>query len=97
MDKKIAGLLGAVGALASLDTAQATIATDSTTMSKAQSYADLLNPIPNAAATLKAVDEAGDTSEVRVAENAHHHHHHSYRRERKIIIAPRGARPSRRR
>jgi hypothetical protein len=97
MDKKIAGLLGAVGALASLDTAQATIATDSTTMLKAQSYADLLNPIPNAAATLKAVDEAGDTSEVRVAENAHHHHHHSYRRERKIIIAPRGARPSRRR
>jgi hypothetical protein len=90
MDKKIAGLLGAVGALASLDTAQATIATDSTTMLKAQSYADLLNPIPNATATLKAVDEAGDTSEVRVAENAHHHHHHhSYRRERKIIIAPR--------
>jgi hypothetical protein len=43
--------------------------TDSTTMLKAQSYADLLNPIPNAAATLKAVDEAGDTSEVRVAEN----------------------------
>ena len=91
MDKKIAGLLGAVGALASLDTAQATIATDSTTMLKAQSYADLLNPIPNAAAILKAADEAGDTSEVRVAENAHHHHHHhhSYHRERKIIIAPR--------
>src|ERR1700720_1860996 len=37
--------------------------TDSTTMLKAQSYADLLNPIPNAAATLKAVDEAGDTSD----------------------------------
>ena len=89
MDKKIAGLLGAVGALASLDAAQATIATDSTTILKAQSYADLLNPIPNAAVTLKAVDEAGDTSGVRVAENAHHHHHHhhSYRRERKIIIA----------
>jgi hypothetical protein len=93
MDKKIAGLLGAVSALASLDTAQATIATDSTTILKAQSYADLLNPIPNAAAILKAADEAGDTSGVRVAENAHHHHHHhhhhSYRRERKIIIAPR--------
>jgi hypothetical protein len=89
MDKKIAGLLGAVGALASLDTAQATIATDSTTMLKAQSYADLLNSIPNAAAILKAADEAGDTSGVQVAENAHHHHHHSYRRERKIIIAPR--------
>ena len=88
MDKKIAGLLGAVGALPSLDTAQATIRTDSTTMLKAQSYADLLNPIPNAAAILKAADEAGDTSGVRVAENAHHHHHHhrhSYRRERKII------------
>jgi hypothetical protein len=78
MDKKIAGLLGAVGALASLDTAQATIPTDSTTMLKAQSYADLLNPIPNAAAILKAADEAGDTSGVRVAENAHHHHHHHH-------------------
>jgi hypothetical protein len=63
MDKKIAGLLGAVGALASLDTAQATIPTDSTTMLKAQSYADLLNPIPNAAAILKAADEAGDLRE----------------------------------
>jgi hypothetical protein len=65
MDKKIAGLLGAVGALASLDTAQATIPTDSTTMLKAQPYADPLNPIPNAAAILKAADEAGDTSGVR--------------------------------
>jgi hypothetical protein len=89
MDKKLAGLLGAVGALASLDAAHAAITNDPTTALTAQSYADLLNPIPNATAKLKAADEADGTATVRVAENAHHHHHHhSYHRERKIVIAP---------
>jgi hypothetical protein len=83
MDKKIAGLLGAVGALATLDTAQATNAVDPTTVMQAQSYADLLNPIPNAAATLKAVDEAGGNGRMRIAENAHHHHHHHHQQRRR--------------
>ena len=90
MDKKLAGLLGAVGALASLDAAHAAaITNDPTTTLAARSYADLLNPIPNATAKLKAADEADGTARVRVAENAHHHHHHhSYHRERKIVVAP---------
>jgi hypothetical protein len=73
MDKKIAGLLGVVGALATLDAAQATTAPESTTELAAQSYAALLEPIPNAAATLKAMDQA---PAMRVAANSHHHHHH---------------------
>jgi hypothetical protein len=93
MDKKIAGLLGAVGALASLNGAQAAAApADPAAVLKAQSYADLLNPIPNAKATLDAVDEAYNQAgtSFQVAQNdRHHHHHHSYRRERQIIVAPR--------
>ena len=89
MDKKLAGLLGAVGALASLDAAHAATTNDPTITLTARSYADLLNPIPDAAAKLKVADEADGTASVRVAENAHHHHHHhSYHRERKIVVAP---------
>jgi hypothetical protein len=80
MDKKIAGLLGVVGALATLDAAQATTAPESTTELAAQSYAALLEPIPNAAATLKAMDQAPDIRAMRVAANSHHHHHHYRRR-----------------
>jgi hypothetical protein len=76
MDKKIAGLLGVVGALAALDTAQATAAPEPTTPLAAQSYAALLEPIPHAAATLKAMDQAPDIKPMRVAANGHHHHHH---------------------
>ena len=57
MEKKIAGLLGAVGALASLNAAQAATPSDSTEALKARSYADWLEPIPNAMAALKAVDD----------------------------------------
>ena len=90
MDKKIAGLLGAVGALASLNGAQAASPADQTVL-EVQSYADLLNPIPNAKAKLDAIDEANDgaATTFKVAENSHHHHHHSYRRERHVIVVPR--------
>jgi hypothetical protein len=89
MDKKIAGLLGAVGALASLNTAQAATATPAPTdVLKAQSFGDLLEPIPNALETLKAVDQAGSPPDVQLAQlfiehhhHHHHHHHHGYYRE----------------
>jgi hypothetical protein len=95
MDKKIAGLLGAVGALASFNTAQAATPSDPTEVLKARSYADLLEPIPNAMAALKAVDDATDVAgdKVQVAQYGHHHHHHhhhnSFRRDRRIIVMPR--------
>jgi hypothetical protein len=91
MDKKIAGLLGAVGALASLSGAEAATSAEPSNVLKAQSYADLLKPIPNALEVLNAVDnETTKTGEFQIAENAHHHHHHhSYRRGRRVIVAPR--------
>src|SRR5665213_2058425 len=47
MDKKIAGLLGAVAALTSMTAANAAAPTPTETL-QATSYADLLNPVPNA-------------------------------------------------
>jgi len=96
MDKKIAGLLGAVGALASLNTAQAAASPDSADVLKAGSYADLLEPIPDAAGKLRAVDESANTSKVQTAqlffEHHHHHHHHHhhgyYRGEPRIVVTP---------
>ena len=59
MEKKIAGLLGAVATLGALSTAQAAPAPGARQMPlQANSYADLLEPIPNAAALLQAVDES---------------------------------------
>ena len=61
MDKKIAGLLGAVAAVATMGGAQAStgsVPTPSDPLA-AQSYADLLTPIPNA-------------TEALVADNARH-------------------------
>src|SRR5215471_16546129 len=56
MDKKIAGLLGAVAALTSVPAAQAAAPTppNPTEAMRAASYADLLTPIPNAVALLDA-------------------------------------------
>jgi hypothetical protein len=81
MDKRIAGLLGAVGALASLPGAVAASPADPAVMLKAQSYAELLNPIPNAKAVLAAVDETQDrtANSFQVAEHHHHHHHRRHR------------------
>ncbi len=57
MDKKIAGLLGAVAGLATLSAAQAAPApTVSNEPTQATSYADLLAPVANATELLKADD-----------------------------------------
>ncbi len=99
MDKKIAGLVGAVGALASVGGAHAATVPDPAEVLTVHSYTDLLNPIPNAVAVLKAIDNS--TSEpganVQVAQffehHHHHHHHHSYYRrygdEPGFVIVPR--------
>jgi hypothetical protein len=91
MDKKIAGLLGAVGAFASLNAAQAAVSFDPTEVLKARSYSDLLKPMPNAMAALKAIDSMPDVASDRVqlAQYHHHHHHHAYRRDRRIVVMPR--------
>ncbi|MEA2918076.1 MAG: hypothetical protein QOJ15_10157, partial [Bradyrhizobium sp.] len=60
MEKKIAGLLGAMATLGAFNAAEAapTPAPTPTDVLRANSFADLLEPIPNAAATLRAVDES---------------------------------------
>ena len=81
MDKKIAGLLGAVAALGTLTTAEAAPAPSPPDVLHANSYADLLEPIPNAVALLRAVDEsapAQGTENVQLAQYYHHHHHHHH-------------------
>ena len=60
MDNKIVGLVGAISGLASLDAAQAaTVAgPNATEVLGARSYAELLDPIPNALALLREVEAA---------------------------------------
>lgn len=97
MDKKLMGLLGAVSTLA---TATAALASPSPHPAdgldgalQARSFDDLLAPVPNAGAVLRALDEADAARvarepEVELAQDyseyarprvfrPHHHHHHS--------------------
>jgi hypothetical protein len=105
MEKKIAGLLGAMAALGAFNTAEAAPAPSPapTDALRANSFAELLAPIPNAAALLQAIDESRPApsadENVQLAQyyyhHHHHHHHHSqYRRYRyeydepRIIVVP---------
>jgi hypothetical protein len=86
MDQKIVGIVGAVAGLASLDATQgvANASPNPQGLTEAKSYAELLDPIPNALATLRAADvaatgqkdEARTSGDVRLAYHHHHHHHH---------------------
>jgi hypothetical protein len=98
MDKKIVGLLGAVATLGTFTAAEAAPAP--TDVLRANSYADLLEPIPNAVALLQAVDESAPvsaTENVQLAQfyHHHHHHHHSFYRHHhhsyypRVVVVPR--------
>ena len=84
MDKTLIGLLGA-SALVLAGGAQASAAVasggDSVGLKPAQSFAELLDPIPNASGLLRAEDERAGTLDDQPVEMAqgyyHHHHHHS--------------------
>jgi hypothetical protein len=88
MEKKIAGLLGAVATLGAFNAVQAAPTPNPTDVLRANSFAELLEPIPNAAALLKAVDESKPVpsadENVQLAQfyhhhlHHHHHHHHGY-------------------
>jgi G3E family GTPase len=104
MDKKIAGLLGAMASIGALNSAQAAPSLNPTDILQANSFAELLEPIPDAAARLKAVDasQAQDVGHVQLAQYYYHHHHHHhhhhhgfYRRydEPEVVIVPRYRRP----
>ena len=83
MDKTIISIIGAVSALATLDVACASAAVSpgpAPTM-EARSFGDLLEPIPNAATMLRAIDAAGGAQpNIQLAQyDQYHHHHHHYR------------------
>jgi hypothetical protein len=86
MQNKITGLLGAgaVATLGALGAAQAAPAPAQTDVLRANSYAELLQPIPNAVALLKTTDETGSSApaekNIQLARHHHHHHHHHHGR-----------------
>jgi hypothetical protein len=88
MDQKIVGIgiVGALAGMASLEASQPATAAPEPVLAGAQSYADLLDPIPNALTTLRAIDAApvrqaaSAADGVQVAQYHHHHHHHHHHR-----------------
>jgi hypothetical protein len=85
MDKTVAGVLGAVSALATAFSAQAATLPPpiAQTAMQANSYKDLLRPIPNAQALLEASDAAqaeADGARIMTVQYYHHHHHHHHHR-----------------
>ena len=90
MDKTVAGLIGAVSALVAAGPSHAAASAPLTLHEAmaASSYADLLRPIPNAAALLQqsATDDEAMTPDgqpVIQEVQFHHHHHHHHRRYRR--------------
>ncbi|MGA2044089.1 MAG: hypothetical protein ABSG83_12050 [Roseiarcus sp.] len=80
MDKKILGLIAAVSSLGAAGAAQADTPPASSVMD-ARSFAELLDPIPDAASVLSAVDQEPNARPVQLAQ-WHHHHHRWWRRHR---------------
>jgi hypothetical protein len=91
MEKKVAGLLSAVAALGVLHSAQAAPSSASNSSPpdtlKVNSYADLLEPIPNALKVLAEIEAQAPVKpwednvtddNVKVAQFYHHHHHHHH-------------------
>jgi hypothetical protein len=87
MDKSVVGLLGGVSALALIGCPQSALAKPVLTLRPAQSYAELLDPITNAAELLREVRRPGfveaqfyypDGQPYYHHHHHHHHHHHSF-------------------
>ena len=91
MDKNVAALIGAVGALALAGPSHAAISApvEPGDVMRVNSYADLLKPIPNAVALRQALAEARAAEaataepEVMTVQYYHHHHHHHHRYHRR--------------
>jgi hypothetical protein len=87
LDKTLISLLGGASALALVGGSQASAAPavdEANLLQPAQSFAQLLDPIPNAEKVLRAENERSDagTAEEKpivLAQYHHHHHHHHYR------------------
>jgi len=82
MDSKTAMMVGAAAALAAGPALAAPSAAEAPARLVAASYADLLQPIPNAVERLKMADaEAAGSARLIPAQwfgRSHHHHHHHH-------------------
>ena len=94
MDRKTVGLVGVVSALAAPGLAAQAAPANPSAVPVAASYAELLEPIPNAVERLKVVESEDAARPPQLVEAqygyAHHHHHHHYRRR---YYRPRFVRP----
>jgi hypothetical protein len=97
LDKSLISLLSGASALALLGGSQALASPpvdEGNALRPAQSFAELLDPIPNAETVLKAENErdaaAAEENPVVVAQyyhHYHHHHHHHPSREPRALCA----------
>jgi hypothetical protein len=84
LDKTFISLLGGASALALLGGSQASAAPpvdEVSLLQPARSFAELLDPIPNAQNVLRAeIERSADAEEkpIVMAQYYHHHHHHHY-------------------
>jgi len=79
MKKRMAALLGGTAVLMTIPAAQASVATPQPSQPlAASSYAELLEPVPNALQALKADDAVPRPARVQLAQYHHHHHHHHH-------------------
>ena len=85
MDKTLMGLIAAVAAMAPMAGAQASVTPEEATRAlNVSSVAELLDPVPNSAAVLAALD--ANPSQAPAADKGvqeaqffyHHHHHHNW-------------------
>ena len=83
MKRKTTTLVGASIALAAGSALAAAPAAQTSALPVASSYAELLQPIPNAVERLQAANAQADAQPPRLIEAqyvAHHHHHHHHNR-----------------
>jgi hypothetical protein len=82
MDKTLAGLVGAVATLTTMNARAAPPQSDPGRVLRVRSYAELLEPVPNALAVLKADDAARNEARTTLQKTQyyyhHHHHHHGF-------------------
>jgi hypothetical protein len=79
MKKRTAALLGGTAVLMALSAAQAAVPTSQSVRPlSASSYAELLEPVPNALEVLKADNAAPRPAHVQLAGYYYHHHHYHH-------------------
>jgi hypothetical protein len=78
--RKVAMAAGAAAALVSSPMAAAAAPAQALALPPAASYADLLQPIPNAVERLRLADLQDEAAAPQLIQVAHHHHHHHHNR-----------------